>query len=174
MRLWTLNEKVRVEDVLRWCVESRRANRLMFISRIDTDRSGRELLDPDVDRTVAAIFASDVLRTPWVTAWPVTELVDHVAKAYIIRLDENVMHRASGAQQMLFKWSGANVPPLPEDCCAYRVGDLLPALVTRTHTRDAWLFHDGEVALDMAREAVWDPEILEYIPATPDFVRVTD
>ena len=171
MRLWKLDESARIDDTLEWCIERRSVDRVLMTTRIDTDRRKRVLLEPKVDDTVKRVFGDALLRTPWVTAWPVIELIRHPGKAYIARLDREVVQRMSAVQNRLFGWTESNEPPLPEDPCVYRTGDPLPLLITRTHTRDLWLLHDGEVDLDGAREVAWDPELLEFIPQKPDFVQ---
>lgn len=164
---------VRMSELLPWCRLHRKADRVLVIARTDSARKRPVLIAPDVDRTVQQELAASILRTAWVQAWPVVQLVKHVAKAYVLQLDDRLLRDMVRMQDRFFGWNVSNRPPLPEDCCIYRAGDPLPIVMSRTHTRDAWLLTSEEPHFPGAVEAPWDDELLAYIPRTEDFVLET-
>jgi hypothetical protein len=171
MRLWKLGEDASIREVLTWCIRDRLADSILLATRIDTDSAERSLLEPKVDASVHMIFAASIRRTTWATAWPVTQLIGHPGRVYIIELNSEVVRRMSEVQDRLFGWTQYNDPPLPEDLCAFHVGDSLPSLVSITNEGDAWLLHERQPDVDAAREVPWEDELLKYIPAALDFVK---
>jgi hypothetical protein len=170
MKLWKLGADASVRDVLTWCIEERSANRLLLTTRIDTDEPNRVLLEPRVDENARRILGPHVQRVTWATAWPVTQLIGHPGKVYVINLNKEVVTQMSDVQDRVFGWTQWNDPPLPEDLCAFRVGESLPTLVSITHEKDAWLLHETDPHVDSPHEVAWEDDLLQYISQRPDFL----
>ncbi|HEX2834376.1 MAG TPA: hypothetical protein VHW00_15305 [Thermoanaerobaculia bacterium] len=166
-----LSGDVRMSELLPWCMLHRKADRVLVIARADSARKRRVLIEPEVDRSVQRELGASILRMAWVEAWPVVQLVKHVAKAYVLQLDDRLIREMVRTQDRFFGWNVSNRSALPEDCCIYRPGDPLPIVMSRTHTRDAWLLTDKGPHFPGAIEVPWDEELLAYVPRTDDFIQ---
>jgi hypothetical protein len=141
---------------------------LLVAVRPYIDRADQTTFDPRVADSVATIFGKCILRAASAKAWPGTELIEHVAKVYVIAFNVDIQEQMIRTQKYLSGWKQSSDPPLPEDICLYRDGDPWPMLVTVTHDGDAWLFDDEPNAAFVRIPTIALPA--DLIPPPPDFI----
>jgi hypothetical protein len=116
--------------------------------------------DDEVDDAVSSIFGERVVSITRAVAWPGSRLFGHSAKVYEIALDEAVCKRMVATENMVSGWTHRPRPPLPEDICLFRRGDVLPVFVSVTHECDAWLLSEKGAEFDGATLSSIPPDLM--------------
>lgn len=166
---WDVSDQVSLDDLLEWCRDEHKVDRLIVATRIRDRKHGGGLMAPRVDEICAELFGRRLLQQSFVRGWPGTRLLDRLGKVYVVKFDDSLVDRMARVEREWTKWTQWHEPPLPEDICAYRYGDSQPTLVSVTHDQDAWIYHDGHVPASMARKStVCVPA--ELIPGPPSFL----
>lgn len=161
-RAWSLDHSTRIEPLLNWCLEHHAVDRLLLVSRLRQDRDEPILLVASVEEAIQHIFAPWVVDRRYASRWPGTKLMGHDALVTTIEFSEAAIAPMVAAAEFLRDWRHSHAPPLPEDLCLYRKGDVLPTLVSATHKQVAWLLTERDVGLHGAEPDGSDPE--EFIP----------
>lgn len=150
---WDVVWGTSLNDMLTWCLERRRVDRLLVVARLDQDAAEPVLSDPEVKQSVRRIFAGKILSESFASKWPGTELYGFSAKVYVIAFDASVKETMVAAESTLRGWIHDCELPLPEDISVFRDGDPLPTLVSVTLSGNAWIFDDGPVPRALATKA---------------------
>jgi hypothetical protein len=168
-RCWDVDPKTTLDVITRWCIDERQVDRMFVVARPDNDKPGR-LLEARVQTAVERLFAGNIIRTQWTSAWAGTQLLRRrEGKVWIISFNEDVRDRLISAENTIRGWRHNAPTPLPEDICLYRTGDDLPTFVSVTHDGEAWVFDPAAenapfvVPAELALPA-------DLLPPPPDFV----
>jgi hypothetical protein len=167
-RCWDVSGEASLHEISAWCLRARRVDRLMVAVRPYIDREDRVEYDTRVEESVFRIFGSGVIRSAYATAWPGTELTEHLGKVYVVKFDADVEQRISKEMNHLSGWTQRSNPPLPEDLCLYREGESWPVLVSVTNDGDAWLYDEDPDAPFLRTPTIPLPS--DLIPPPPSFI----
>jgi len=169
MNGWEVPSNARMEEVLRWCVRRKRADRLLLVAQLKDVRQ-RVLSDASVETVVENLFGETVLKRRLARRWPGTELSDSKALVYVIAFNETFIQPMVELGPLLSDWKHSHQPPMPEDPCLFRHGDEWPVFVSVTHEGDAWALSDGRPPFGKGKPFEFKPENLMIPPAALGFL----
>ncbi|MDY7091890.1 MAG: hypothetical protein SX243_02865 [Acidobacteriota bacterium] len=88
----------------------------------------------------------------------------------VIDFDTSLIDLMAQAGPTLGDWLERPPSSLPEDLCLYREDAKLPALVSVTHERDAWLLADQRPTIEGVRPSHLDTSELLIATEKPGFI----
>jgi hypothetical protein len=168
-KMWDVATNLSLDRLAGWCLLHRQVNRVMVVCRMDTSTDSPSVLSPDAEAVALQLLGDKLLRTTVAVAWPGTKLFGHGARVHIGVFDEEVLLKMAATENILSRWVHWNAKPLPEDICLWRVGDIVPTLISVTHDGDAWLLAEGPVPGTVASPSEF-PLPADLIPPPPDFL----
>lgn len=148
LKCWDIPHTARLLDLLTWCTNERSVNRLLVVHRSFHGAKRRELSRPQVLKRSQELFRGRVLRKSWCNQWPGTVSPEGQALVLVVKFSPTLIKPMAHAGPTLEDWLEAPPNSRPEDLCLYREGDPLPALVSVTHERDAWLLSRQEPSIE--------------------------
>ncbi len=138
-RAWESLGDILLADIIPWCFHNCDVDAMLCTSRQSFGSSGQGEYQPAIAPIAQELFGDRLITSFEASGWPGTKLVNHKARVYVAAFDERLAVKMMKLQNSLFKWLHHGPKSLPEDICFFKMGAELPALISVTHERDAWI-----------------------------------
>lgn len=139
MSVWVNLGKIHLREILTWCIEKEGVDTLLLSARQSFGKSGKGKYEEGVDPVTRNLLGNNLIECFEARGWPGTKLINHRGRVYVSAFDSQLAKKMAKVEGSLFKWSNVSRNNLPEDICLFRKGANVPALISITHDRDAWV-----------------------------------
>lgn len=170
MDCWEVPHTAQLRAVLDWCLRTQKVDRLLVVHRKFLGAREKELSYPEALDRSRRLFGGRILRESWCRRWPGTISTKSTALVLVIDFDASLIDVMAQAGPTLGDWLERPPNSLPEDLCLYSEAAELPALVSVTHERDAWLLSGQQPTIENIRPSALRTSELMIPTERSDFI----